>query len=924
MIITYLNSKLCTCVQILIVSIMFISCQQKDRNTLDLSGEWTVRLDSLDDGEVFGWYDRDFDQVIQLPGTMDDAGLGIPNTLEPRLEKPQLLYLTRKNSYLGAAWYSREVVVPKDWLDKQIRLSLERVIWQTKVWVDGVKVEQIQNSLIAPHIYDLTAHLIPGKKQRITIQVDNRKQFDTSVNDLAHAYTNHTQIIWNGIIGDIKLQAFDPVFVADVFINPDLEENIAHVDVSIENTFEEAAVGYLEIQARHKSSGKRLHLIKDSIEIPVGSSVHSLDYLMGEDVKCWSEHSPELYELQVAVITEKTTSSKNADFGMRAFERKGSQLTINGRPLFLRGTLECNIFPLTGYPPMTQSGWMKVFKTAKAWGLNHLRFHSWCPPKAAFQAADQMGFYLQVELPVWTLNVGESASTVDFMYAEADRIIREYGNHPSFCMWSMGNELQGDMSILENLVKYLKAKDKRHLYTTTSFTFEPGHGIWPEPEDDFFVTQWTHKGWVRGQGVFNDWPPAFNTDYVKSIEGAQVPIITHEIGQYAVYPNLDEIPKYTGVLLPLNFLAVKADLEQKGMIEKAQLFTQASGKLASILYKEEIERAIKTDGISGFQLLDLHDFPGQGTALVGLLDVFWDNKGIISPEEFRYACNDVVPLIRFPKAVYTTRENFDATVDMSNFSDQDLKGQVVEWQLMNGTQIIQSGSFTVDLKLGYNADLHEISVPLDFVQQASKLTVRVSLKNLPYQNQWNFWVYPDDLAVDFGKVKYTRKLDEASHWLEMGETVLYNPDYKSIQGIEGRFVPVFWSPVHFPKQAATMGILCNPAHAAFAQFPTDMHTNWQWWDIIKHSTTVIFDGVQGGSPLVEVVDNFVNNRRLAMIYEGKVGEGKVLFASCDLSTNIEERPAARQLLVSLLEYMNSEKFNPDAIVSFGQVVSSLK
>jgi hypothetical protein len=153
---------------------------------------------------------------------------------------------------------------------------------------------------------------------------------------------------------------------------------------------------------------------------------------------------------------------------------------------------------------------------------------------------------------------------------------------------------------------------------------------------------------------------------------------------------------------------------------------------------------------------------------------------------------------------------------------------------------------------------------------------------------------------------------------------LYNPDYKSIQGIEGRFVPVFWSPVHFPKQAATMGILCNPAHAAFAQFPTDMHTNWQWWDIIKHSTTVIFDGVQGGSPLVEVVDNFVNNRRLAMIYEGKVGEGKVLFASCDLSTNIEERPAARQLLVSLLEYMNSEKFNPDAIVSFGQVVSSLK
>ena len=174
---------------------------------------------------------------------------------------------------------------------------------------------------------------------------------------------------------------------------------------------------------------------------------------------------------------------------------------------------------------MTKSGWMKVFKTAKAWGLNHLRFHSWCPPEAAFQAADEMGFYLQIELPVWVLNVGENIPTVDFMYAEAERIIQAYGNHPSFCMWSMGNELQGDMSILEHLVKHLKAKDDRHLYTTTSFTFEPGHGIWPEPEDEFFITQWTHKGWVRGQGVFNDQAPRFDADYLVSIEGARVRLL---------------------------------------------------------------------------------------------------------------------------------------------------------------------------------------------------------------------------------------------------------------------------------------------------------------------------------------------------------------------------------------------------------------
>jgi hypothetical protein len=898
--------------------LLLSSCHKKDTMVLSLSGAWTVRLDSLDEGEVFGWYNQNFDQIMQLPGTTDDAGLGVANSLEPKLEKPQLLHLTRKNSYIGAVWYSKEVIIPKKWEHKQISLLLERVIWQTNIWVDGIEVEQSQNSLVAPHQYDLTAYLKPGEKQRITIRVDNRKQFDISFENMGHAYTNETQIIWNGVIGQIQLQAYDPIFITDVFIRPDIEHKIAHVDVTVENRHAETSSAYVEVQVRNKKTGSRLTCIHDYIEIPTGFSMHSFDYFMGEDVQLWSEHNPTVYELQLTVVTEETADFKNVDFGMRAFERQATQLTINGRPLFLRGTLECNIFPLTGYPPMTKSGWMKVFKTAKAWGLNHLRFHSWCPPEAAFQAADEMGFYLQIELPVWVLNVGENIPTVDFMYAEAERIIQAYGNHPSFCMWSMGNELQGDMSILEHLVKHLKAKDDRHLYTTTSFTFEPGHGIWPEPEDEFFITQWTHKGWVRGQGVFNDQAPRFDADYLVSIEGARVPIITHEIGQYAVFPNLEEIPKYTGVLLPLNFEAVKADLKQKDMLQKASLYTKASGKLASILYKEEIERAVKTDGISGFQLLDLHDFPGQGTALVGLLDAFWDSKGIVSSQEFRYACNDVVPLIRFPKAVYANHENLEAIVDLSNFSDQELNRQTITWQLLNGAQIIQSGDFITDLGLGYQADLHEIDVPLNFVQQACKLTLRLLLNNLPYQNQWDIWVYPSNQDVNFSKVKYTRDLDEALKLLEADEMVLFNPHFKDIEGIEGRFVPVFWSPVHFPKQAATMGILCNPNHTAFAHFPTDIHTDWQWWDIIKNSTTMITDSIQGGAPVVEIIDNFMSNRKLAMIYEGRVGKGKLMLVSCDLQTDINQRLAAKQLLISILEYMNSQAFNPNEILNHHQ------
>ena len=116
-------------------------------------------------------------------------------------------------------------------------------------------------------------------------------------------------------------------------------------------------------------------------------------------------------------------------------------------------------------------------------------------------------------------------------------------------------------------------------------------------------------------------------DFRASVDGMEVPTVTHEVGQYSVYPDLSEIAKYTGTLLPLNFMAVRNDLEKKGRLDKASAYLQASGKLAAILYKEEVERALKTPGISGFQLLDLHDFPGQGTALVGLLNAFWGEQG---------------------------------------------------------------------------------------------------------------------------------------------------------------------------------------------------------------------------------------------------------------------------------------------------------
>ena len=546
---------------------------------------------------------------------------------------------------------------------------------------------------------------------------------------------------------------------------------------------------------------------------------------------------------------------------------------------------------------------MKVFTTAREYGLNHLRFHSWCPPEAAFRVADKMGFYCQVELPNWSLTVNKDSATARFLYNEFDNIIRHYGNHPSLCIISCGNELQPDFDFLNKLTHYMKSQDPRHLYVTSTFTFEKGHGTHQEPEDDIFITQWTDNGWVRGQGVFDERVPDFKSDYREAARNITVPLISHEIGQYSVYPNINEIEKYTGVLDPLNFKAIRNDLQRKGLIDKADDYLQASGRLAAILYKEEIERAMKTPQQSGFQLLDLHDFPGQGTALVGLLDAFWDSKGLIEPQRFREFCAPVVPLAQFEKAVWQADETFTAQIDIANYGPSPVDGKTVSWQLTSPSGHIYA-----------QGTGRQVSISLNKVERAQRLEFIVSIDSTPWRNRWSIWVYPDVTMPVDKQLVVTTDIDEATKALRKGKKVLFSPQTATVRGLEGKFLPVFWSPVHFPKQAGTMGLLCDPRHPALSDFPTDAHSDWQWWRLVKRSRVLVLDSIAPVTPIVESVDNFVNNRRLAQVFEAKVGKGSLLFSSIDLLTD-GQLPELRQLRYSLMRYMMGSEFHPANSIS---------
>lgn len=897
----------------ILIIVISVSCTSSSLKEIKLEGNWIVKLDSMNVGMDEAWAEKTMDGTqIKLPGTLDDAGLGTKNTLKPAMDNNILGNLTRKHNYIGAAWYQKEVVIPNNWEGKKLELELERVIWESKLFIDGKLIGK-NESLIAPHRYNITTVLTPGK-HTITIRIDNSNlyplinvqgtRYPNPVNqDMAHAYTNHTQIKWNGIIGDIKLTASETAMVE----NLQVYSNVA--DGTIKATFKSNTSS--ESELKYQISTTDGSVITEGI---IEKGAEQIILPTPDGIELWDEFNANLYYFKVTAGTEETT----VRFGYSQIQGKDAVLTLNGKRIFLRGNLECVIFPLTGHPPMEKEDWVTLIAQAKAYGLNHLRFHSWCPPKAAFEAADEAGFYYQVELPHWSLHFGEDQNTTRFLMEEADKILTEYGNHPSFVLMALGNELQGDAGLMNSSVAALREKDNRHLYMTTTYSFQYPLGVIAQPEDDYFVTQQTDKGWVRGQGIFNAESPNFTEDYTATGEHVPVPLISHEIGQYSVYPDMSEIEKYTGVLTPLNFMAVRDELKKNGLMDFAGDFTYASGKLAAMLYKEEIERALKTPSFDGFQLLQLQDFPGQGTALVGLLNAFWESKGVISASEFRKFNSELVPLIRFEKAVYENGETFTASMEIANFY-KEMKGQTLNWSITNeaGVKVTEGTQNNVDLHLGNNGNLGNIEFEVK-VDKAEKLMINLALSGTEYENSWPVWVYPKKVKVNSDMVVVTESLKQAVQALNEGKTVLLNPDYNSLKGITGRFVPVFWSPVHFPNQPSTMGLLIDEKHAAFNDFPTSKYTEWQWWDLCIQSKSMIIDSLNV-TPIVRVIDNFVTNHHLANVFEAKAGKGKLVFSSIDLVNNLDERPVARQLRSSLLKYMESDAFNPSGSVRISEL-----
>ena len=852
------------------------------QQSIDLAGTWKFSV-----GET-----ANYDDTVTLPGSMLTNGKGNDVSVStrwtgslydssyyfnPYMAKYRVegsmkfpFFLTPDKHYVGKAWYMRTVNVPKSWKKQRVILYLERPHIETTVYVNDQEAGH-QMSLSAPHQYDVTRFIKPGKQNKIAICVYNGIE-NVCVGQDSHSVTDQTQGNWNGIVGRIELRtASQPI-----------------------------------IRISHDASRRKAFITIDG---------ESHEVSLGESVRWWSEADPYLYTRTVEHKGQPVTVT----FGIRDITIKGRQIYLNGKPIWLRGTVENCCFPETGYAPMDVESWLRVLGKVKEYGLNHIRFHSYCPPEAAFVAADQLGVYLQPEGPSWPnhgVKLRRGQAIDQYLLEESKRIIDAYGHHPSFVMMAAGNEPAGDwVAYCNDWVKEMKLYDPSKIYCGASV----GGGWAWDDGSEYHV-----KGGARGL----DWDrhaPQSDDDYYSQIEfprnykgkvANNSPVIAHEQGQWCAFPDFREIPQYTGAYKARNFEIFRDLLRDNGMESQAEKFLQASGRLQTLAYKYEIERNLRTKDYSGFQLLALNDYSGQGTALEGVLNVHWREKGYTDASQWREFCSPVVALARFPKFVYASSDTLVIPVEAYNALPADIAEASATYSISSDGRVLAEGRLASGvLPVGKNHKLGTVCFPLCSVSEPSKLTLTVRIAG-DNRNHWDFWVYPEGKEVSSEGVYISDTLDAKTlDVLRSGGKVLLTAAGKVRLGsdVVQHYLPVFWNTSWFKMRPPhTTGAYIDKTHPLFRHgFPTDDWSNLNWWELLNRAQVMnLMELPKSYQSPVQPIDTWHISRKLGMIVEANVLGGKLLMTTMDIDTDLDRRLVARQMRRAVISYMSSDDFQP--------------
>ena len=850
---------------------------------IDLSGQWQVKLDA----EKQETMPQAYPETMMLPGTTSAAGLGMPNPAK------ETGCLTDAYRFEGAVWFMRTFTAG-DWTGEQTMLTLERTR-KTTVYLDGRPIGH-QESLCTPHRYFLPP--VHAGEHTLVIRVDNT-DYPTRG---GHLTSPDTQSNWNGITGEISLTVAHTL-LTDLTVRPDLRRGCLRVHGHI--------IGAPDGVAGIVLPGQMEHLL------PYRRGVLDGECPLKGNEAFWDEAHPEIHTISIDLDGDVYETT----FGLRDVRTLGRRLLINGRETFLRGKVDNLLYPKTGYTPTDVASWMTILGIAKEYGINHYRYHTACPPDAAFTAADLLGVYMAPELPFWGTVAEEGEEGYDererdFLFQEGFRILREYGHHPSFLWLSLGNELWGSKDVLNRMMRAYREADDTKLYSSGANNYQFVPDVLDE-ENVFVGVRLGRERLIRGsyamcdapQGIVQTTAPESVSNYdasivpetlgqsgeagkvqiqygtgVKEVDAQSadalipdVPVISHEVGQYVFYPDFSEISHYTGPLKPRNIEAMRENLERAGLYGEHEAFFRQTGHLAVDCYKREIETLLRSREVSGFQLLDLQDYTGQGTALVGVLNAMMENKGLISAEEWREFCAGTVVLGEFASFTGMMGEDIRFDVQISE-CDPEKRHTCIRCTLMDGERELYACDVAPGARQGRLTDAVSVTFPAECYRDAMQeritgLTVVLTLED-GTRNHYPIWLIPrvdicitregiekDGRMVAF--VSAEEKADGAAIVVPSAEGQLpaeyctdfwCYPMFRSISESMGKPVPV-----------GTMGLSIDTASPLLKRFAQEDYTTPAWYAILQ--TAHVQRLPADIHPAVQMIDNTERCARLGILYQ---------------------------------------------------------
>lgn len=940
-----------------------------------LNGKWHVVLEDGTTGQM------------DLPGTLDENGIGhrdvganqwhpdaVLGNAAGEIDKdaPIATRFTRRHTYEGEARISRKITVPDYGTDRLFVLA-ERAR-ALRLLVDGEACSVFrQGTLSTPYIFELTG-AAPGEHEFTFLSDNSYPGMPKAAICYSSAATDETQTNWNGILGECSMYTRPQNFIDSLRVYPRAvkkeEKNKAGgyvLDVCVElapgakKVYKDAkiilqsealAAGELEdtqtLTEIISYSGEGLaEAGTDKEENPKTMEIWFRDLPLRENVKLWDEDEGNLYEMAVTLDNGMSAEDKGGStaecrtrFGIRSFGDNGSgRLALNGRAIFLRGEANCAEYPETGHPPMTIPEWKEMLLKYRSYGINFVRFHSHCEPEAAFAAADELGMLLQPELSHWDpKDAFGTEESYRYYRAELVDLLKTYANHPSFVMLTLGNELQAQdegRERMRELVRTAKRMDPTRLYANGSNAFYGEEGC--DPESDFYTSQSCKDVVIRGtfsgmRGYLDENYPSADRTYDEAMaeirKEYQKPVFSFEVGQFEVLPDFEELESFHGISDPVNLKLIKKRVEERGLLPTWEKYVEATGELSRLAYREEIEAAMRTRELSGISLLGLQDFPGQGTALVGMMNSHLEPKpyDFARPERFREFFQECRILVKLPHYTYEAGERLIAEVEAANFGKRNIEG-VFCWTLAGKKSVSENGNCepaeiksknTViatgeDTEIticrpGSYTEVGSLDIPLDFVEKNTALTLKVRIGDSI--SAYPIWVYRKTTPVCPENVYETRAFDvKTREILQNGGRVYLSPDADKESlpnSIKTQFTTDFWSVGTFADQEGGMGQLIDTEHPIFKEFPTDFHTDWQWWIMTTKRAVILPHPMK---TIITEMDSYAFLRPMAQMIEFRCLKGKVLLSTMELHKS-QQYPEVRALQASIYTYLSGENFEP--------------